>query len=331
MQQIYNGYYQINGIDQTDYSPEVWDRLAKLNKYEQLIEQGCDRDVVLAALDMAKSNYYRWRNNYNKHGLSGLANQSKRPNRLRQRSWCRELEQQILQLRRDNVVYGKAKIAVLYRRFYGKRIAESTIGRIINKLVRNNKVLPVSFWYGKKDRKKRVFTGYAQRWKLGMKSYEPGELVQMDHMTVDVPGCGPIKHFSAVCPYTKTATAQFYKLANSSNAALFLQHVIDSFSFKIKSIQVDGGSEFMSSYEQACEALQIKLFVLPPRSPEYNGNVERINETFKYECYGLYDGPPNRDSLKRHLQDYVRLYNTYRPHQGLGHLTPEEFYGLIKT
>jgi len=51
--------------------------------------------------------------------------------------------------------------------------------------------------------------------------------------------------------------------------------------FKIKSIQVDGGSEFMAEFEDACQELNIPLIVLPPASPKYNGGVERANRTFR--------------------------------------------------
>ncbi|MEE9273671.1 MAG: hypothetical protein V3U57_10475, partial [Robiginitomaculum sp.] len=54
----------------------------------------------------------------------------------------------------------------------------------------------------------------------------------------------------------------------------------DKTPFTIKSIQVDGGSEFMAEFEQACEDVNIPLIVLPPSRPTYNGGVERGNRTF---------------------------------------------------
>jgi hypothetical protein len=41
---------------------------------------------------------------------------------------------------------------------------------------------------------------------------------------------------------------------------------------------VDGGSEFMRHFEEVCEKLKTKLFVLKPSSLKYNGRVERIIE-----------------------------------------------------
>ncbi len=55
--------------------------------------------------------------------------------------------------------------------------------------------------------------------------------------------------------------------------------------FKIKAIQVDGGSEFMAQFEEACQQRRIRLFVLPPRSPKLNGSVERAQRTHTEEFY----------------------------------------------
>jgi hypothetical protein len=53
-----------------------------------------------------------------------------------------------------------------------------------------------------------------------------------------------------------------------------LRELIDEAPYQIRSIQVDGGSEFMMKFEEACRELGIPLVVLPPASPKYNGGVE---------------------------------------------------------
>src|SRR5690606_34263683 len=124
---------------------------------------------------------------------------------------------------------------------------------------------------------KRVFNNHAQRWQHGMKANNAGELIQVDHMTVHIPGFGYAKHFSATCPVTKYAVYQIYQEATSKNAADFLEHIKQALPFSVVSIQVDGGFEFMTHFENACKKSLIPLFVLPPRCPELNGNVEISN------------------------------------------------------
>ncbi|MCK9543905.1 MAG: integrase core domain-containing protein, partial [Novosphingobium sp.] len=124
---------------------------------------------------------------------------------------------------------------------------------------------------------------------------------------------------------------KIYKEANSRNAADFLKTVMLELPFSIKSIQVDGGSEFMKDFENLCQKSNIPLFVLPPRSPEYNCNVERANGTFKYEFFAQYEYPGSFDLLQAKLNKFVLFYNSKRPHCGINLLTPFEFYELIKN
>lgn len=149
-------------------------------------------------------------------------------------------------------------------------------------------------------------------------------------MTIHVHGLGYVKHFNAICPHTKMAFQMVYKAATSKNAADFLKHVIKSLPFKVKSIQVDGGSEFRSHFEQACEINDIPLYVTPPRSPECNGHVERINGTFKYEFYSQYQGTTSIHILRYELLKFTRHYHKIRPHEGLGYLTPHEFCSSLE-
>ena len=134
-----------------------------------------------------------------------------------------------------------------------------------------------------------------------MKAIKPGELVQVDHMTVEV-GTKLIKHFQAVCPVTKIVVKQAYRRATSVTAARFLQKILAELPFLLVSLQVDGGSEFMGLFEDLCKEKHIPLYVLPPRRPKYTGAVERSNGTAKYEFYSQYNGPLKLDSIRDHRQ-----------------------------
>jgi len=63
--------------------------------------------------------------------------------------------------------------------------------------------------------------------------------------------------------------------------AQFLDALLERMPFPVRALQVDGGSEFATEFEQACQARQIPWFVLPPRSPKFNGHVERAHRTPK--------------------------------------------------
>ena len=58
----------------------------------------------------------------------------------------------------------------------------------------------------------------------------------------------------------------------------------------------------------------MKLFVLPPRSPKLNGQVERANRTHTKEFYAITPFSLPIAQLNRELLAWERTYNTIRPH-----------------
>lgn len=156
-----------------------------------------------------------------------------------------------------------------------------------------------------------------------------GELIQIDHLKVRINNI-QMYEFSAIDPFTRILISQLYPSPNSKNAKHFLlEKVIKQLPFPIKSIQVDGGSEFMLHFEEACKNNNIPLFVLPPYRPKYNGRVERSNRTIREDFYYK-----NKEleycnklgEINEKLQVFIDKYNNYRPHQSLDFKTPMEYY-----
>ena len=302
-------------------------RRKKLEIYTTLRAEGCSESSALKAVEVSRSTLYRWQAQYRSNGVYGLSPKSKRPKIVRKPCWSKQVEQQVQHLRRQHPLWGKRTLWAVLRRDKGLKVSESTVGRILKKLVRLSRVKPVCFYYGRtKPKRARVFDQHAKRWKKGMKAKTPGQLVQVDHMSVYIAQGFRVKHFEATCPITKITVCQAYKNATSKTAAQFLALVKQKMPFAIESIQVDGGSEFRKDFEEACAVSDVELFVLPPRSPELNGCVERCNRTLRYEFYQLYDGLLSFFDLRKALVGYMKLYNTFRPHQALNLDTPLSYY-----
>jgi len=88
----------------------------------------------------------------------------------------------------------------------------------------------------------------------------------------------------------------------------------------------------MKDFEQACKDKNIKLFVLPPRSPKLNGGVERINQTWRTEFYNFRDDlPENILQLSDFVKDYQHFYNFDRPHKALYFLSPFDYFFTISS
>jgi len=63
---------------------------------------------------------------------------------------------------------------------------------------------------------------------------------------------------------------------------------------------------------------------ITPYTPEQNGVVERFMRTLKEECIWLHTFTSFTEA-KRMIEDWIREYNTERPHQELGYLSPVEY------
>jgi len=326
---LHKKFYQIKRIEERQYSKEAYERYDKIKFFYKLKEEGCSEKTALEAIKVSRATIYRWIKKYRNLNLTGLEKLSYRPNNVRKTQWDAKSEEIAYMMRKEHNLYGKEKIAVMVQRKFNKVLSASTIERIIKKFILKGKLQPVNFYYGKKQTRRRLFNGHAKRWERGMKSKIPGELVQIDHMDIKLISGMHLKHFQAICPMKKLAVKQVFNRATSNVASEFLELIIAQFPFKVKSLQVDGGSEFMGEFEQACQIKNIDLYVLPPRSPEYNGNVERANGTVKYEFYYQYSDRKELAVIQKRLQEYVKIYNSERPHQGLSYLTPLEYFGQI--
>jgi transposase InsO family protein len=154
---------------------------------------------------------------------------------------------------------------------------------------------------------------------------QPGDLVQLDTMhLMPLPGVER-RQFTAVDVVSRYGVLGVRSCATAGTARAFLADLQTRLPFPVNAIQVDGGSEFMAEFEQACQEAGIALFVLPPRSPKLNGRVERVNGTSRREFWELYDGDLELPPLQAALRAWEDAYNHRRPHQALGYQTPAEF------
>lgn len=331
MKQLYlDGLYRkTKKLELSFCSPEASKRVEKLKLYDQLRSEGCTEVTALKAVKVSRATYFRWKKALSEKGPKGLNLASKKPKCVRKKTWTLNLQFLIYRLRQENPIYGRLKIHALLRRDFPDSaiVSVATVGRILKRLVELKRILPVwALSSSRRTKRRRSFDKYAQRWKYGMKATQPGDLVQVDHMSVSLGTGKMLKHFQATCPISKITVTEVCTGATSAAAAKFLLKIIEQMPFAVRSIQVDGGSEFMKDFEAACEVEGIALYVLPPRSPKYNGCVERRNATFKYEFYHQYVGDDGIEAIRTALQAYQRRYNTYRPHQALNQDTPMKYY-----
>ena len=299
-------------------------RLDILESVALLVEKGTAKDDAIASQRIPRRTYYRWQAAYRRHGLRGLEPRSTCPHKQRQRVWTLADVQTVMAVRRQHPFMGFRSIhAVLRKR--GSHLTRATVGRIVRLCLKRKWIKPVIWLRGQgKAKRRRDFTdSHAARWRYGMKAKTLGELVQIDHMTVNRDG-QTLKEFRAVDPVSRVMVCRVYSRATARNAQRFLEAVLADTPFPVRSVQVDGGSEFRADFEAACAQRGLPMFVLPPRRPQWNGRVERCNDTLRLEFWALWTGEMTVAEVAPALAKHQAWHNAERPHSALDYDSPLE-------
>lgn len=270
--------------------------------------------------------FYRWKNRFDPSDLTTLEEASRRPHRVRRPETATAVVEKILEKRQQYPRWGKAKLAVLLGR-EGIQVSASTVGRVMGRLkARGVLVEPENVRQAKLARRRRRKPRYAVRLPKGYRVEAPGGLVQVDTLQVRILPNEVRFQFSAWDRVSKRGGFRAYRRQTSTAAANFLHYLRTKFPFKIRAIQIDGGSEFMDQFEEACRDQNILLFVNRPNQPKQNGGVERTNRTSREEFYEVEDLSPVTAELNRQLEDWEYTFNYIRPHHSLDLLTPDDYY-----
>ena len=286
-------------------------------------QRGGNARLACRHFDISPQTFYRWRGRYNPRDLHSLEDRSHRPQRLRQPTWSPELVAAVLRLREQYPRWGKDKLVVLLHEG-GYQVSTSMVGRILRRL-KDRGVLREPIRNHVSAHRRGLKRPYATRKPKDYTVTQPGDLVQLDTLDIrPLPGV-VLKHFTARDIVSRWDVVEIYSRATATTASHFLDKLERRMPFPLRAIQVDGGSEFEAVFEEECQRRNIKLFVLPPRSPKLNGYVERAHRTHTEEFYEVTESSFDIAELRDELLEWERTYNTIRPHQALGYLTPLKF------
>lgn len=316
--------YRVAQLNPALLSPMAVERRRALRQWAALRTHGLAAGEAASLVGVARATLFRWQRRERAAGPRGLEPGSRRPRRTRAALPRPELSRRVEQLRKEAwKPWGKFQLArQLWRE--GFVDSESTVGRALKKLVARGVVEPLR-------RRRRRRSGswrsrpHAQRLPRGWTPQRPGDLVQLDTMTVQPQPGRTLRQFNACDMVSRWGAGGLGRQASSRRAADFLTELQQRFPFPIRGIQVDGGSEFMADFEAACAARHIALYVLPPHSPKLNGHVERFNRTWRDEFWDHQPLPDSTPQLRGAVLAFETEYDTVRAHRALQGLSPLEY------
>jgi transposase InsO family protein len=280
------------------------------------------------AFGVCKSTIYNWKAalRLDKGKLNCLNDKSRAPQNRRKRLVNERVSDYISEQRKLHYRIGKKKLAVLIKEELGINYSESKVGRILSDL-KEKGLLPTYYrlsYYAKSDTFREKIQ--RKRKKLRVKDYRPekaGDLVQVDTVVKFIDG---VKRYiiTAIDIESDFAFAYAYKSLSSASARDFMQKLEEVAPFSIGHVQTDNGLEFEKYFREYLGAKKIVHFHNYPQCPKMNCYIERFNRTIQDQFINWHLGllRDDVDQFNKDLIDWLLWYNSKRPHESLGMVSP---------
>lgn len=293
----------------------------KMKFRQSLINYAEKKGVTKAAIkyNVSRQYVYRWKNRYD-GTLQSLSDRSHRP--LHHPNQHTEDEINLIKnMRRRNPNAGIVVFWVkLRQRGYNRSI--TGLYRMLRKLGEPRKILP---------NPKYVPKPYE-------KMYYPGQRVQIDVKFVpsaclvgEAEG-EKFYQYTAIDEYSRFRYIEAFREHSSYSSAVFLEHMLKAFPFKVECVQTDNGVEFtkrllkendLTLFEEKLKVLGIRHKLIKPYTPRHNGKVERSHRKDNEYFYASHKFYSFNDFVKQ-LAVHIRKYNNF-PMRPLGWKSPCEF------
>ncbi len=274
---------------------------------------------VCAEVGVSRKTFYKWVARYRAEGLDGLEERSRRLNRTPGQT-AAHTEELVVRLRKELADAGLDHGATTIQWHLGLRKAElegrgvpsvATIHRI---LVRRGLVTP--------SPSKRPKSSWCR-----FEAPAPNEWWQIDAMGWVI-ATGAVEVFNVIDDHSRVAVrSRAVVSASGEQAWTTFSQAAQQWGFPAGCLSDNGlcfsgklrGFEVL--FEQRLRAAGVRPFTGRPYHPQTTGKVERFQQTLKK---WLRRQPLAADlaELQAQLDEFCRIYNHERPHQGIARVTP---------
>jgi transposase InsO family protein len=226
-----------------------------------------------------------------------------------------------VELRKQFPAWSKHKLAAILKR-EGMIVSESTVGRILK---RRNLI-------DKKISKKKRNSALRPkaRFPKGLRINYEGQMIQMDTKYIMLTGGRKFYQFTAIDVLSKRKVMRVYPSQSSRNGALFLKECLASYPYPLQAVQTDNGAPFLKEFDKLCKQLNIPHYFTYPRQPKQNTYVEISHGADEREFYQQGHVSCLLPEMQKEIKWWEYVWNTFRPHEALGQLTPEAYSKKLK-
>jgi len=266
---------------------------------------------------------HKWKKRFNEKDLSTLEEQSRAPERTRQREISILQKERIRDLRNAHLRWGKIKLKKRYREIYGEDISSWKFQVVIE---------DEHLYYDRKQtlkqrkRRKQLQKNPKKRIHTLLKESKVNFLWHVDTVLLTQSAGGYRYLLTAIDDQSKLAYARLYTTHSSKQAADFLRRLHYLTEGEIINLHHDNGTEFEKHFKQACVELSLPQWYSRVRTPKDNAALERFNRTIQEEFVEMaYNGSEDLHAFNQELTEWLVEYNSVRPHQALDYLSPLEY------
>lgn len=269
---------------------------------------------------IAHRTFYRYYQRFKVHGLKGLESLSQRPHKVRQPLTPLPVVDTIRRLRRTNPEFSKYKLSVILKRDYGYSLSVSSVGRVISRY--HLFFTPPVRRKGSPGRRLSITRIRKPR------DFRPTQAAQLIEVDVKhLPGLGN-KHygFVALDVFTKQASVYVSTTISSAQGALAWKRASHELGLTANTrVLTDNGSENLGAFAELLQDLNLTHYFARPHTPKDKPHVERFIGTLERECLQWGGIASDKQDQQQTINSWLDKYHSYRPHQALGYLTPNEY------
>lgn len=263
---------------------------------------------------------HKWKGRFNQRDLSTLEEQSRAPQKTRQRDISFLQRVRIRTLRKKYIRWGKMKLQERYRVVYGEYVSSWKIQKVIEE---EHLYFDKVIYKKQQKRRKQARKQPKRRIHTLRKEKKTHFLWHVDTVVFTLSHGGYRYLLTAIDDTSKLAYARLYTTHSSKQAADFLKRLHYLTEGEIINLHHDNGSEFQKDFEGACKRLSLPQWYSRVRTPKDNAVLERFNRTIQEEFVDIIDiDLEDIQEFNHRLLEWLIEYNSIRPHQALDYQTP---------